>query len=94
MIYRYKSKAGKFMDVDIPEADRVRIDQSMCAAGFSFVAANPREKVPLMPFAEFSRLMSGEGEGPQLKGPQPGGGVGPVGGIGVQRRGAGIAIPI
>lgn len=94
MIYRYKSKTGKFMDVDIPDADRVRIDQAMSGAGFALVCANPRDKVLLMPFAEFSRAISGEGDGPQLKGPQPGGGVGPVGGLGVQRRGSGIAIPI
>ena len=96
MIYRYKSAAGRFADVEMEDRDRTRIDRMIGAHGFTFLERAPTSKVALIPFEEFARMMGGARDaGPQLVGPQPGGGSGPVGYVGAERSsGGGIAIPL
>jgi len=79
MIYRYKSSAGKFADIDLAETDRQRVDIAMRARGFVLVAKSPQDKVDTIPFAEFVTLIGGEARSKPLVGPQPGGSIGPVG---------------
>ena len=95
MICRYTDKSGRFIDCDVTDIDRPKVDQVMGSRGFSFLAKNPTNKVPLVTFEEFARLLGQSAPGPQLMGPQPGGNVGPVGALaGGQRVGGVVTIPI
>jgi len=76
MIYRYKSKTGQCVDVDVSGADRAQVDAAMFGRGFT--ACERTGEAPLMSFGEFTQAMGGAPRTKQLLGPQPGGTVGPV----------------
>ena len=95
MIFRYKSRAGAFVDLDLSTADKPGTDAKFRAHGFVLVATNPKDKVPQMAFADLVRMLGGSPDGPQLLGPQPNGSTGPVGTlVGLPSKCGAVTIPI
>lgn len=78
-VYRYKSRANRFVDVELSPDDKPRIDRLLGVHGFVFLEVDPTTKVDRVSFEEFSRMMNPRAPEPgQLSGPQPGGGYGPI----------------
>ena len=77
--YRYRSRQGKLVDINLEESQRFEAEKLILGKGFAFIEKDPKDTPPRMSAEELTRILSGKAQGtPQLMGPQPNGTVGPV----------------